>query len=125
MLNKLSFSELGQAAYLFTHSMKADRGNLRLERQRKGGREWLMEKITPGCYSKEGSHLFSMWTLNIAWKIEMVVFLDSSSSATRMNGKGDSSLQRISGIQQHFDLSNFQAITLLSLLAFFFFSGVK
>lgn len=81
-----------------------------------------MEKITPGCYSKEGSHLFSIWTLNIAWKIEMVVFFEGSSSM-RMNGKGDSSLQRISGVQQHFDLSNFQAITLLSLVAFFFLRG--
>lgn len=59
----------------------------------------LMEKVTEGCYSKEGSHLFSIRTLNIAWKIEIVFFFVGCTN-TKMNGKCDSGLQRIPSIQQ-------------------------
>lgn len=105
LFNQLSFSVLGKAAYLFKHIMKVDRRNFRLKRQQKvgGGGGWvcvelLMEKITPGCYSKKHSHLFSIWISSLPWKIEMVLVFFEGNNVIRMNGKGDSSLQRISGV---------------------------
>lgn len=58
-----------------------------------------MEKVTEGYYSKGGSHLFPIWTLNIEWKIEIVFFFEGCTN-TKMNRKCDSGLQRISRIQQ-------------------------